>query len=379
MQSLNSHLEELASNINKLEKKREVLGDSISEIKDRMSFPFQDKDILEKKFVFEVEPDPLKDMSIGGVDGGIVQSRYHGASLIVGRAVSVVFNFKGGQLVDTNYFPDSFPAPTPISFLDPITSTEFLRGSSIERTKMEVSTAAKAVEKYDLDFILMDGSILPHGSSKPKKDSEVYEKYRELVKLFQKLYQTCQENNTLLAGVVEDSSGRRLTSLLEEKIVPGIIESNEFSKKINTALESSKDILERTNDSNMMYYIMDVGERSCTFTYSKNPEKHKILRDFEDWAERIGGFYLKSVEFDRPVRIDFLNPGNLKETADRISSIVYSLSRHNETYGCPSILIEADARAKLSEEDMDVVYQRLKDKVGDVPSLFKLRRDFRPF
>ncbi|MFO7872776.1 MAG: DNA double-strand break repair nuclease NurA [Candidatus Undinarchaeales archaeon] len=379
MQTLDSSLDKLASSINQLEKKRTILGDSISEIKDKLHFPFKDSDILEENFVSEIEPHSLKKIRVSAVDGGVVQSRYHGASLVVGRAAAVVFDFKGGELVETEYYPDSFPSPTPISFLNPISSREFLAGTSIERSKLEISTAFKAIEKYKPDVMLLDGSIIPHGMTRPEKSSEVYESYKELIEMYIKLYDTARKNNTLLAGVVEDSSGLRLTHLLKEKVVPGIIESNEFSKKINTALESSKDILDKTNDSNTMYHILDTGERSCVFTFSKDPKKHRILHDLDDWAESVNSFYLKSVEFDRPVRIDFLNRGRTKETADKIASVVYALSRHNETYGCPSILIEADARAKLSEKDMDIVYQRLKDKVGDVPSLFKLRREFRPF
>ena len=69
----------------------------------------------------------------------------------------------------------------------------------------------------------------------------------------------------------------------------------------------------------------------------------------------------------------------ITKIANDIASKVLAMSMHNETYGFPSILIEADGRARLSERDLDLIYHRLKDKVGDLPSLFKLRRELRPF
>ena len=92
---------------------------------------------------------------------------------------------------------------------------------------------------------------------------------------------------------------------------------------------------------------------------------------------------MKTVPFDRPIRIDFVSESDIQEkitkTANDVAAKVLAMARHNDTYGFPSILIEADARARLSERDLDLVYSRLKDKVGDLPGLFKLRRELRPF
>ena len=107
------------------------------------------------------------------------------------------------------------------------------------------------------------------------------------------------------------------------------------------------------------------------------------MQDLGEFSERIFSFYLKTVPFDRPVRIDFVSGSTerkeITKTANEIASAILALSMHNETYGFPSIMIEADARARLSENDLNMVYSRIKDKVGDLPSLFKLRRELRPF
>ena len=62
--------------------------------------------------------------------------------------------------------------------------------------------------------------------------------------------------------------------------------------------------------------------------------------------------------------------------ADKISSIVFSLSSLHKEYSYPSVLIEADLRAKLTEQDISIVYDRLIGKLG--PKI-NMRRNNRPF
>ena len=89
-------------------------------------------------------------------------------------------------------------------------------------------------------------------------------------------------------------------------------------------------------------------------------------------------FYIKTVEFDRPIRVDFINFGNPLETVDKLSAILMKTSGH-AGYGLPAVLIEADQRAKLSEKDIDIFYSDLVRKTGNVSSLFRMRREMRPF
>ena len=93
------------------------------------------------------------------------------------------------------------------------------------------------------------------------------------------------------------------------------------------------------------------------------------------YSNKLYGFYIKPVKFDRPVRIEFVSdkPG---ECADRIASAVYGMSVY-ESYGIPSVIIEADARAKLSKNLVEYVSRILRDKTGS-PMLLKLRRELRP-
>ncbi len=383
MDTIEPELNKLAESIKMQELQRSSLGEAIKKIKAQIEFPKRDSDIIEDRFVTKVKADDLKSLKVGAVDGGIVQTKLHGVNLVVGRAAAVIFDFKNSALFNTNYYPDAFPSTRIFHFSAPINERDYAVSLSLERQLMEIKTAEEAVEKFSPDLILLDGSVLPLGMDKPEKDSPAFKRYENLIQTYLSLYRTCTKKKAQLAGVIEDSSGLRLTTLLKEKVVPGIIQSSEFDGGVLDILEKNKGILENTNDSNMIFYILDIGERTCVYSYSADSEKHQILRDLEDYGGKIFSFYLKTVPFDRPVRIDFVSESDMQEKvtkiANDIAAKVLAMSAHNETYGFPSILIEADARAKLSERDLDLIYQRLKDKVGDLPSLFKLRRELRPF
>ena len=91
--------------------------------------------------------------------------------------------------------------------------------------------------------------------------------------------------------------------------------------------------------------------------------------------------YLKPVKYDRPVRVDFLIPKNEnpKAFAEKLSTLVHSLSKLNRQYAAPAILIEADLRAAARPEEMEALYSRIFSQIGMKPSILKLRRNDRPF
>ncbi len=380
---LESSLNKLADEIKAIESQRAELGKALNSIRGAIIFPKSDSDIIEEKFVTKIEPSELKNTKIGAVDGGIVQTKLHGVNLVVARAVAVIFEFNNGKLFNTNYYPNTLPDYQTIGFHTPISEHDYSMSVSLGRQSMEISTAKETVDKFSPELMLLDGSVLPLALDKPEKNSAAFSRYENLIATYIDLYKTCEKKKALLAGVIEDSSGERLTKLLREKIIPGIIKGREFDDETSRILEKNRRILEKTNDSNIFFYVLDAGERTCIYSYSHDDEKHRVLQDLSGFSDRIFSFYLKTVAFDRPVRIDFIcspdNAEKITETADKIASAVLAMSMHNETYGFPSILIEADGRARLSEDDLDLVYCRLKDKVGDLPSLFKLRRELRPF
>ena len=297
----------------------------------------------------KIRLDDNNDFKVVGVDGGIVKKTLHGFDLVLARAVAVCFHCNKDRVSRVEYFPSRIPNPHAFIF-DNLQETDFTYSASTIRQTTEIGTAIESVEKFRPSLLLLDGSIVPHYADKPGKDSQVYKDYENLIGLYKNLYKACEKNNTLLACVVEDSRGTR------------------FCETVKAFLPKDPCL----RDTSLLFWMLKKGERTKTFPYSENPKGHHVLVDFEGY--KINSFYIKTADMDRPIRIDFL--GN---DADRIASVVFSLSARHSSYGIPSVLIEADHAAKLSEEDAENFYNHIVSHTGILPSVFKLRRDTRPF
>jgi hypothetical protein len=180
------------------------------------------------------------------------------------------------------------------------------------------------------------------------------------------LYKTAEKNDCTLIACVEDSRGNRFRSILQEEV---LAKQGVQSKELDDCY-----------DSIILDYLLKEGERSMAFKYSPEIEKHPILMDFEKgFAEQVHAFYLKPAEFDRPLRVEFLHAGkDFEKRIEEISGIVFALSCMHREYAFPSILIEADLHARLKPEEIEIVYQKILDKLGKNINL-KMRRSNRPF
>ena len=258
---------------------------------------------LRKKIEGDVEPG-----KVAGVDGGIVRKRYSSADIVAVRAVAAVFDFTGSK-VTSEYLPGKSPEPD-FSVLDPQDQENLDRTAEAKRLKAETEIAMSA--QAAADTVMMDGSIVPSYSG----DEEVMENYHEL-------FENAESGK--IVGVVEDSYGTSLTSMLEEK----------------TGIE-----LGDMRDTQVMDAILSEGERSFVRKYSKGPAEHPVIKKMApDHVNRIHTFYLKLSSKDRPLRIDYYGE---VEDADRIASLLFSI-KSSESYTIPSPVVGADKRAKVPE------------------------------
>ncbi len=308
--------------------------------------------IINQNVFAQVVENNLENIAVAGTDGGIIKKSLHGIDLLLIRTAGVIFHFEGGKLKKTEYYPQPIPSPVPQASFDPFSEIEFEINANMKRQTAEVITACEVVEKFSPDILLMHGSVVPHYTSKSGALAETYEK---MIAAYSKLFSLSEK--TLIAGVVEDSRGKRFCDIISGKI--GINSEQQI-------------LLQRTRDTNILTYAMKLGERTFAFPYAE--KENFILKEFPDFSERISTFYMKTAEFDRPIRIDFV--GNERE-AEKISSFVFPLVK-NSLYGLPSILVEADQRARLSDKDFDIFFSDLVNKVGRFPAVFGLRREDRP-
>lgn len=354
MEELIPEIQKIAKRISEIEDKRKRLAEFLKSVNPRV------------KLKERSGQDSLEDLKILAVDGGIAKRPVHGFDLVLARAAGVMFHYKKGKTDSVRHFPSKFPVPRPFA-LEALSDLDYAYSASIIRQTLEVERARECLKEMEPDIILMDGSIVPHYADRPSKHSRAYQDYKRLLEQWQGLYRECMERKTLLAGVIEDSRGVSFCEHVKSEILSYI--------KHNLVPELEK-ILDRTRDTNLLYWVLEKGERTRVSPYSQTPGEHPVLRDFpKDLADSIFSFYLKTAKWDRPVRVDFLG----KENAERTASVLLAISGQHSGYGIPVPLIEADNSAKLSEDEMENFYSHILSHTGDLPSILKLRREMRPF
>ena len=354
MNTLIPKIQEVAGKISEIEGKRKKLADFLKSVK---------SDVKLSKPVDSFE---AHDMRISAVDGGIVKRSLHGFDFVLARGVGVCFCYRNGNIHKVDYYPNKMPTPE-FFFMEALSDLDWVHTTSIIRQRAEIQTAIDTLEKLKPDLLLLDGSIIPHYQDRPAKTSKVHKDYQEMVSLYRKLFDTCLSEGIMLAGVVEDSRGVKFCDIVNEHVL---------SKVSHASVPGLRKILEKTRDTNLLYWILNEGERTDVFPYSDKAKEHPVMKDFQEFSDKIHSFYMKTAKFDRPIRIDFLGE---KEQAEKFASIIFSISSHHSGYGLPSVLIEADQVAKLAEDDIDNIYDQILTHTGSLPSIFRLRRDMRPF
>lgn len=329
-------------------------------IVERLSI-FKNNLIDGKKLVEKVEKANLN-CDIAGVDSGFVSKKLSFLDLVLIRTIGVIFSFENSLLKKTSYYPKAFSFPEPFLLKNGLEKDEEQQSVSLNRLTQEIKNSIKIIEKFSPKYIFVDGSIVPQYQDKPRENSRITKEYQSIISLFQSFYEIAEKNNCTIISCVEDSRGTRFKQFLENNIIS---KSNQ-----------SKEILENSYDIALLDAYLLEGERTIDFSYTKDISKHPILKDLDKkYSELISVFYIKPSKLDKPLRVEFLSK-NSENNVDEIASVVYKLSSIHKEYAYPSVLIEADLRAGLNEQDINVVYERLIDKLG--PKV-RMRRNSRPF
>ncbi len=346
-----------ADGIRNKEIERRAASEFLREISEKRSGEVLKESAEPEKPLFIKVGKDEPDFKILGVDGGLLKEQYHGVDLILIRAVGVLFEYSRGKLKNHSYFPSKNPAPEPKTIVDAESEMDFLLAVNIIRPKKEFEIALDSAKALNPEHLVMHGSILPHPANKAGEGSSLRADYLEMLSAYKSLYSYCLKNGIFLSGVVEDSRENRFYSSVSDS--PGAPKTN-------------------CRDSVILFDSLSPGERTCAFSH---PGKSQLGEGgLGEFARMVYTIYLRSAEFDRPLKIDFLSePEKVGEVADRIASAIYNTSRFNRSYGLPTVIIEADARAKLSEEDIELIFQQISDRAGATPLSMALRRKQRPF
>ena len=360
-------LSSIAERIRRQRERRLKVAEALAGLKG-ISFDGVDE-IAEPSLVIKAEMDQLADVTVAGVDGGLLEQQLHGLDLIIMRALAAVFHYRSAKLERADYLPSEMPPPRLIDVAEPLDAREFELLAGMERQLAELEVATDVVRE-GVDLLLLDGSVVPQYVDRFPSNPILLGRYQNLIGAYVGLYQACADSGTLLAGAVKDSRGARLIDILKNKVLPAL-------GGLGLGQEDL-DVLERSRDTILFDHMLGVGERTSAFTYAEKPASY-VLGDLGRWGEKVYAFYLRTVPFDQPLRLEFVDwKGEPAETARRISSLVYSLSSYHDAFGLPSVLIEADVCARLAGEDLEIVRDGITDRLGPT-ALQDLRRKRRPF
>ena len=288
------------------------------------------------------------DYKIGGVDAGFVNKQFNFANITIIKEVGALFSYKDFKLESFKYYPDYFSFSKPYLTTSTLELEEVVWNTSILRLNKENDVARNMIlENNDLDFMLLDGSIVPQYLSKPSEDSVLFENYNKMIEKFKDLYYKAKENKVFLIGCIEDSRSNSFFKFLKEN----------SNKKINFDIY----------DSFFVYSLLEKGYRTCAVKYTDSFEKHPILKDFDSsLIENLYVCYLKVSELDYPLRIEFIYfkefGYSLKEYTEKIASVVSYLSSFNRKYVYPSVLVEADIRSRLRMDEIDSTIKQILDR-----------------
>ena len=380
--ALDAEIQKIAEQIQAFEEKRtafaSVLHKQRHELDLLLDIPLAQKTLLDKALAYQVKPTNLNGLRVCGIDGGLLKKTLRGIELVITRAIATVFEYTPDNRVSAIYFPEKTTPPMVKAELTPVSWREAELNASLERLKAELELAIRVQDHHPSELLLLDGSLQPHVSDRPASQSVFSVKYQKINTLFEELFEKSRETGTLLAGVVKDSRSQRFVRVLGE-ILPHLI--SRYPALQPLLQQDYRSVLKLSYDSDFFYRILEVGERSPILRINglnNNDSKVSIETALQDTS--LVCFYIRTVEFDYPLRIEvYTGNSDPKRIVEKVSAMLLPMASDNEQFALPTVLIDADSQSRLIERDLDFLFTQLSNRIGHPHSLLRLRRERMPF
>jgi hypothetical protein len=381
--NLDKMLSALVEEIERAETTRERFGTVLRQIKkniDLRRFPAVAANAIDTQFSTRVPPTSLSGLKMAGVDGGLIRRGFRSMDLIITRGVAVIFKFgpKEGPVVD--FFPDPFPSPIVKPVMLSLSGQELDQLASLERLATELRVTLSVLDEFSTDLILIDGSLFYHPRDRPPAGSVPYDKFQEVMALYRQMYNKAKEKGTTLVGVVKDSRSTRVVSILGE-ILPHIMKDPSVFEMMQGV--DYRWLLKISRDCDILDTFLEEGERTFVFRYSSELQQNinAYPDDLSSWASLIWVTYIKTAQDDLPLRIEVLVGDGDKDvrSLDRALSAMLPVSWQHKEYGIPTPIVEADARARISHNESQIIIDRLMALSGLTYTALEKRRSRNPF
>ena len=183
--------------------------------------------------------------------------------------------------------------------------------------------------------------------------------------------EVAKDNGVMLAWIVKDSRLNLFTNFLG-RMIPFIIEETPSLFTLDY-----RRIIKRSRDMDLFYYLLEVNARSMVFQ-----RQYSMPKDFNQ-AFALYSFYLKTAPFDVPLRIELFQSfqRSCEELVNEIrilSELILPVSQYNRKYGVPAPIVEADARARIREKEVESILQLLRTRYESL-ELWSKRRERAPW
>nr|MDO8116627.1 DNA double-strand break repair nuclease NurA [Candidatus Sigynarchaeota archaeon] len=216
----------------------------------------------------------------------------------------------------------------------------------------------------------------------PARDQYADECCRRLTELLIDIINTCEENGTMLVGVVKDSTRAEHAAILRHLIPVAAKDDKAFEPFLQFDYPQA---LELMKDYDFFFRFLEQGERS--FVLKSHPKGSEFIPSnlFERYlkVKNIGlySYLIKPVPLDMPLRVEIFAPNDpkvVKKHVTRSSSMLYPLSSIVFDYSEPSPQLEAHKRVKIQEQDFKILIDVLRRKTNYCSTMLQKRRERRP-
>ncbi len=326
---------------------------------------------LDNQFFIQLSPQDISGLTIGGIDGGYSSRLLIGFDIFIFRAIAVFSTYTPERIQKTNYYPDKIP-PLELTVSDVgLSAIEFESLGTIRRAITELQVASQVLEfsQKKIDILLLDGSpILRRPNTNNQRIQNYFKTY---LSILSRLISYTSKSGVKIAWVIKDSRLNLFTKFLG-KILPF------FAEMLPELLSLDyRSVINRSRDMDLFYYLLRPNVRSMAYQRDFHISKEFDRKFF------LSAFYLKTVPFDIPLRIEMFqsrnrNPINLINEINVISETILPLSQYNQTYGIPAPIVEADARAKIKDAEIDKLFQMIRTHYP-TPELMLKRRERSPW
>jgi hypothetical protein len=321
--------------------------------------------------ITRLTPTDIAGLTIAGVDGGYVSRRFIGFDIFFFRAVAVFSSYTPTGIQKTTYYPSKIPPlETAVSEVG-LSVMDAEQYGTIRRAITEIQIANQILElsPKKIDILLLDGSPV---IKKPLTGNQkILRYYQTYLNHLGRLVSQVKETRIRMAWIVKDSRLNLFTRFLGQ-ILPFL--SEEIPEMLAIDYRS---IINRSRDMDLFFYLLEPNARSLVYQYP-----FQLPDDFGlDFA--LYAYYLKTAPYDIPLRIELfqsihLDPPALVNEVNVLSETILPISQYNREYGIPAPIVEADARARIKETEVDALFRLIHAK-HPTPDLWFPRRERTPW